>query len=98
MLKFEKVAMPLTALTVAVPPSVLLPGLLPIEIVTGLVAVVTVLPPASWMVTVTAGVIDVPAAVVEGCTLKASLVTAPAVTLNVVLVAPANAALQAASV
>jgi hypothetical protein len=49
------------------------------------VLVVTVLPPASWTVTVTAGVIEAPAIVFVGCWLKASLLAAPAVTVIVPL-------------
>ena len=62
-----KVAKPLTALRVRVPESVPLPGLVPIAIVIEAVDVVTVLPPASWTVTVTAGVIEAKDAELLGC-------------------------------
>src|ERR1700722_6053464 len=98
MLKFEKVATPLTALTVAVPLRVPLPGLLPIAMVTELVAVVTVLPFASSTLTVIAGAIVPPVAVLDGCTPNTSLVAAPGVMLNAELAAPVIPALEAARV
>ena len=55
-----KVATPFTALAVVVPPSVALPGLVPIANVTDAVDVVTVFPLASWIVTLTAGVTAAP--------------------------------------
>lgn len=66
MLRFEKVATPPTAFTVVVPPSVPLPGLFPMAMVTAAVEVVTVLPFASSTITVTAGAMEVPAAAIEG--------------------------------
>jgi hypothetical protein len=98
MLRLEKVATPATALTVAVPPRVPLPGFAPIARVTELVAVGTVLPFASWIVTVTAGAMDAPATVLAGCALNTSFEAAPAVTLNVLLVAPVRPVLEAANV
>ncbi len=67
-------------------------------IVTDAVLVVTTLPPASCTCTVTAGVIEEPAAVFDGCVSKASFVAVPAVMLNAVLVAEVSAPLVAVSV
>ena len=66
MLKVEKVATPLTALTVAVPASVPLPGLVPMASVTLVVALVTVFPCASCTVTWTAGLMVAPAVALDG--------------------------------
>src|SRR5437016_4643898 len=87
MLRLEKVATPLTAATVVVPARVPLAGLVPIASVMLVVAVVTVLPWASWTATCTAGVIAAPAAVLLGCTVKASYAGAPAPMVNALLVA-----------
>src|SRR5436190_47284 len=76
MLRFAKVATPLTAATVVVPARVPLAGLVPIATVMLVVALVTVLPWASWTATCTAGVIAAPAAALLGCTVKASCVAA----------------------
>src|SRR5438046_9293903 len=78
MLRSEKVATPLTAATVVVPERVPLAGLVPIATVMLVVAVVTVLPWASWTATCTAGVIAAPAAALLGCTVKTSFAAAPA--------------------
>src|SRR2546422_134337 len=72
MLTFAKVATPLTAATVVVPARVPLAGLVPIATVMLVVAVVTVLPWASWTATCTAGVIAAPATALVGCTMSAS--------------------------
>src|SRR5437870_6061504 len=88
MLRFAKLAAPLTAATVGVPARVPLPGLVPIASVMLVVAVVTVLPWASWIVTRTAGVFAAPAAALLGCTVKASFAAAPTLMLNALLVAP----------
>src|SRR5438034_3598551 len=56
MLRFAKVATPLTAATVVVPERVPLAGLVPIATVMLVVAVVTALPWASWTATCIAGV------------------------------------------
>jgi hypothetical protein len=48
-------------------------GLLRMAIVTELVAVVTILPSASWSWTVNAGVMACPAVVLTGCEMNASL-------------------------
>src|SRR2546422_6982510 len=61
-------------------------GFVPIATVMFPVNPVAVLPPASWAVTSTAGVIAVPAVVVLGCTENTSCVAVPAVILNAVLV------------
>src|SRR3989441_928117 len=88
MLRLEKVATPLTAATVVVPERVPLAGLVPIASVMLVVAVVTMLPWASWTATCTAGVIAAPAAALLGCTVKASFAAAPTLMLNTLLVAP----------
>src|SRR2546422_967086 len=88
MLRSEKVATPLTAATVVVPAGGPLAGLVPIATVMLVVAVVTVLPWASWTVTCTAGVIAAPAAVLLGCTVKTTFAAAPTPMLNALLVAP----------
>src|SRR2546422_8791979 len=87
MLTFAKVATPFTAAAVVVPARVPLPGLVPIATVMLVVAVVTVLPWASWTVACTPGVIAAPAAAVLGCTVKTSFAAAPALTCPAVLVA-----------
>jgi hypothetical protein len=90
------VATPFTAATV----SVLVPvnPVLPLLIVTLLLFPVTVFPYWSCTSTVTAGVIDVPATVVVGCTPKASLFATPLVTVNVPDAAPVSAPSAALSV
>src|SRR2546425_17686 len=98
MLRFAKVATPLTAATVVVPERVPLAGLVPIATVMLVVAVVTVLPWASWTATCTAGVIAAPAAVLLGCTVKTSLAAAPTLMLNALLVAPVRPVAVAVSV
>jgi hypothetical protein len=92
------VATPATAFEVTVPESVPLPGFVPMASVIAFVAVVTMLPPASSMVTVTAGVIEATAAVLVGCAVNTSFVAEPAVTLNALLVAPVSPVLVAANV
>src|SRR5437762_741436 len=86
MLSPEKVATPLTAAWVSVPASVPLLGFVPIATVMFPVNPLAVLPPPSWSVTSTAGVIAVAAVVVLGCTENTSCVAVPAVILNTVLV------------
>src|SRR3989442_1288762 len=98
MVRVEKVATPLTAATVVVPARVPLAGLVPIATVMLVVAVVTVLPWASWTATCTGGAIAAPAAAVLGCTGKTSFAAGPAVTLNAALVAPVSPAAEATSV
>src|SRR5437870_5120474 len=87
MLRFAKLATPLTAATVVVPARVPLPGLVPIASVMLVVAVGTVLPWASWTGTCTAGVFLAPAAALLGGTVKTSFAAAPALMLNALLVA-----------
>src|SRR5438874_11266066 len=82
MLSPGNVATPATAAWVSVPESVPLLGFVPIATVMSPVNPVAVLPPASWAVTSTAGVIAAPAVVVLGCTLNTSCVAEPAVMLN----------------
>ena len=87
MLRPGNVATPATALTVTVPVSVPLPGLVPIARVTAFVAVVTTFPCESSMVTWTGGVIDAVAVTLVGCTVKASFDGGPAVILKALLAA-----------
>src|SRR6266576_6902068 len=89
-IRVENVATQFTAATVLVPERVPLAGLVPIATVMLVVAVVTVLPWASWTVTCTAGVFVAPAAALLGCTVKASFAVGPPLTLmlNALLVAP----------
>src|SRR5438445_2357733 len=77
MLTFAKVATPLTAATVVVPARVPLAGLVPIASVMLVVAVVTMLPWASWTVTCTPGVFTAPAPALLGCTVKTSFAAGP---------------------
>src|SRR5947199_1269187 len=76
-LKVENVATPLAAATVLVPARVPLAGLVPIATVMLVVAVVTVLPWASWTVTCTAGVFTAPATALLGCTVKTTFAAGP---------------------
>jgi hypothetical protein len=93
------VAMPPTAATGPPPASVPPPGFVPIANVTFRVSVVTRLSLASSIRTVTAGLIDVPACSLLGCTPNTSLFAAPGVILNPFEVAPVNeGALDAVSV
>src|SRR5205809_766383 len=94
----DAVAMPLTAATVGVPARVPLAGLVPIASVMLVVALVTMLPWASWTVTCTAGVIAAPAAALLGCTVKTSFAAAPTPMLNALLVAPVRPVADAVSV
>src|SRR5207249_4631018 len=86
MLRFAKVATPLTAATVVVPERVPLAGLVPIATVMLVVAVVTALPWASWTATCTAGVIAAPATALLGGTAKTSFAAVP--TLRLMLHVP----------
>src|SRR5438034_11315391 len=87
MLTFAKVATPLTAATVVVPARVPLAGLVPMASVMLVVAVVTVLPWASWTATCMAGEFAAPAAALLGCTVKWSFAAAPTWIVNALLVA-----------
>ncbi len=97
-LNVEKVATPLTAATVVVPVRAPLAGLVPIATVMLVVAVVTVLPWASWTATCTAGVLAAPATASLGCTVKTSFAAAPALIVNALLVAPDRPVADAVSV
>src|SRR5438034_5094443 len=97
-LRLATVPTPLAAATVLVPARVPLAGLVPIATVMLVVAVVTVLPWASWTVTCTAGVFTAPAAALLGWTVKTSFAAAPALMLNALLVAPVRPAAVAVSV
>src|SRR5207248_454777 len=85
--RFANVATPPPAASVTVPPSVPLPGFVPIATVTFPIRPVAGFPCASCAVTCTAGVIAAPAGVVLGCTENTSCVAVPAVMLNAALVA-----------
>src|SRR5215471_13409914 len=98
MLRFENVATPPAAATVVVPASTPPDGFAAIAIVTFPVNEVTALPKASRAETRTAGAIDVPAIAVEGCTVNASAVVAPALMVKAVLVVPVRAPDDAARV
>src|SRR5438132_1599623 len=98
MLSPGNVATPLTAACASVPASVPLLGFVPIATVMFPVNPVAVLPPASWAVTSTAGVIAAPAVEVLGCTENTSCVAVPAVMLNAALVVlPAPVAVKIGS-
>src|ERR1700757_4020551 len=71
------VAVPFTAFTDVVPLNVPLPGLLRIAMATEAELFATNLLPESRTCTVTAGVIEAPAAVFDGCTEKAKWVAPP---------------------
>src|SRR5438094_7224094 len=98
MLRFANVAMPFTAATLVVPESVPPPGFAPSATVTVPVNPVAVFPCASCAVTCTAGVIDVPAAVLVGCTENTKCAPMPAVILNVALGLPVSPVAAAVSV
>src|SRR5207244_1256578 len=74
------------------------PGLAPRATVTLPVKVGSVFPEPSWAVTCTAGVIDVPAAVLLGCTENTKCAPMPAVILNVALGLPVSPVAAAVSV
>src|SRR5205814_1782929 len=97
--RLANVASPPTAACVSVPPSVPVPGFVPIATVTFPVNPFAVFPCASCAVTCTAGVITAPAAVVLGSTVNTSWVAVPAVMLNAALVAvPAPVAVSVSPV
>ena len=87
-LRFENVAIPLTATTVVVPTSVPPPGLAPIASATLPLNPVAVFPWASWAVTCTAGVIAAPAVTLAGCTENTSRAALAGVISKAVLVGP----------
>src|SRR5262245_54815831 len=86
MLSVENIATPATAVTVTVPDSVPFPGFVTRAIVKSDVKFVTMLPPASSAVTVTAGASVAPAVVVPGGTAKTNRLAAPTATSNDVVV------------
>src|SRR5712692_3183690 len=98
MLRVENVATPPTAAMLAVPPSVPLPGFVPIATVTVPVNPVAVLPWASWAVTWTAGVMAAPAVALVGCTLNTSWVAVAGVMVKAELVTLAGPLADAVSV
>src|SRR5439155_384203 len=98
MLRLKKVATPLTAVTVVGPERVPLAGLVPVATVMLVVAVVTVLPWASWTATCTAGVIAAPAAALLGCTVKATFAAAPTPMSDAPLAEPQKPVPHASSV
>src|SRR5205809_959148 len=97
MLSVEKVATPATAAAVVVPESVPTPGFWPMATVTLAVKPSAVFPNASRAVTSTGGVIVAPAVTVLGCTLKASRLAGPAITLKNALETPGKPGLAADS-
>src|SRR5579862_1556895 len=90
MFRFENVATPATAATGDVPLNVPPDGLVPMAMLTELVAVVTRLPSESSMLTAIAGVIEFPETTLLGCRANTSLFAVPAVTLNALLVMPVS--------
>src|SRR2546421_261209 len=87
MLRFAKVATPLTAATVGVPARVPLAGLVPIATVMLVVAVVTVLPWASWTFFSATAATEISALSLLGCLPISSFAAAPTLMLNALLVA-----------
>src|SRR2546421_737819 len=98
MLRLEKVATPLTAAAVVVPERVPPFGFVPIATMILVVAVITVLPWASWTATRPAAVTAPPAYVLLGCSAKMSLAAAARTMLNALLVAPVRPVADAVSV
>src|SRR2546422_599279 len=98
MLRLEKVATPLTAATVVVPERVPLAGLVPIATVMLVVAVITVLPWASW--TAFLMIRRPPRSTLFPYTtlFRSSFAAAPALMLNALLVAPVRPVADAISV
>src|SRR5687767_8830237 len=91
-LRLPKAATPDTALTVVVPERVDPPGLLSSATVMARVSPVTVLPNASCTATRTGGAMGVFTEALDGCTVKASRVGAPALTLKAAEEAPVSPA------
>src|SRR2546427_69949 len=98
MLRFAKVATPLTAATVGVPARVPLAGLVPIATVMLVVAVVTVLPWASFFNDTAATEIYALSLPDALPILKASFAAAPTPMLNALLVAPVRPVAAAVNV
>src|SRR5450755_2745846 len=95
--RVENVATPATAFTCAVPFNAPPDGFVPRAIVTWFVAVVTTLPEASSMLTVTAGAIGLPAATLLGWTVNTNFAAEPT-TLKGVLDMPVSPVALAESV
>src|SRR2546425_1245379 len=98
MLRSEKVATPLTAAGGALRGGGAHVSVVAVAFEMLVVAVVTMLPWASWTATCTAGVIPAPAAALLGCTVKTSFAAAPAPMLNALLVALVRPVADAVSV
>src|SRR5947207_3196749 len=96
--RFAKVAKSVEAATGVVPESVPAPALVPMAMTMVAEELVTVFEKASCTVTWTAGVMDAPAVVAEGCTVNASLDAAAALTLKPAEVAAVSAPEVAVSV
>src|ERR1700722_6791825 len=96
--RLPKVATPLIASAVVVPLNVPALGFVPMANVTNDVFVVTTLPFASSMATVTAGVIGVLIGAVVGCCTNATCVAVPGLTLKGLLVVIVREPSAAASV
>src|SRR5260370_8125263 len=86
--RLAKVATPLIAVALTVPPRGRPPGLAPTAMLIAALLLVTVLPPASWMATRTDGLMLTAAAELLGCVVNATLVAGPTPTAKLVLVAP----------
>src|SRR5438094_130094 len=100
MLRFAKVATPLTAATVVVPERVPLAGLVPIASVMLVVAVGSAERRAGWAATCTACVIAAPATALLGGRVKTSFAAGPTLRLmlKAVVVAPVRPVADAVSV
>src|SRR4051812_22592888 len=96
--RLENVATPPTAATVVGPGSVPPTGMVPMATVVLADELVTVFPNASCTATCTAGLIDAPAVVVLGCTVKANREAPAGVMLNADEVAPVSPLEAAVSV
>ena len=86
-IRFEKVAKPFAAATEVV----LAPAIVPPPLMVTVAVLLVGLPNWSWIWTVTAGLIALPAVVVVGCWTKANLLAAVAVTLKLLLIAAVSA-------
>ena len=98
MLRPVKTATPELAFLVVVPVNTPPPGFDAIAAVIEAVEDVTVFPKPSWTTIVGGPDNATPAPALPGCTEKASLFAAPALTLNALLVAPVRPVAEAASV
>jgi len=98
MLRSVKTATPELAFLVVVPVNTPPPGFDTIAAVIEAVEDVTVFPKLSWTTIVGGPDNAAPSPALPGCTEKASLFAAPALTLNALLVAPVRPVAEAASV